>query len=625
MARIYQQPGAGGGAGTVTYGGTGGTQSNTTPAAFTSWGTKTGAARKVLTWDSSLGSPSWDYLSAVEILTPSEMLTFLGTIDAGTSTNREVGTALETAPIFTLTWQGDPGAGASIDIDGGEVAGGDYPFTTPSPHTLGTGPQFYRANVLGGTRIFTATGGIGAAKTQTFNYKYRRYAGSQNQQTVLSSAQVNALPQTDLTESKTWTAQSVNAGGTASVWYVVGTMFSGAPVFAFGTERAAFTAIGTNVAHSNQYGGTYAVDQWKSSTTGVGNVVLDVKTSGDWSYRRHFGSNDVNSGTLSDTQVKALAYSDLTSGKAITQFGTAGGTSRMWYVFNGTYTGAPVFAINNEQAAFTQMGTAISHVNQYSYTGTVDQWRSDTAGVGAGTLAVKTSGTYGVRRYMGPAAVGTGGTLTNAQVLALDATSAGSSDLTASVNMSASVNGTAGQNLWYVHHSALGSVGAFTLNGEIAKFNFKGGTFALTNDFSVAVGTTSQYVSENTAPGTATLIGTSSFTNRRIFMGPEDNGTTLSSTEILALDDTASGTSAIQGTWLGTYTVIANGTANFIYHCYPASFTGNPVYYIGGFETSFLNAGTTLGTNAWGWAESYQQWRSGQGGLGTTTVEVRAT
>ena len=56
----------------VIYGGTGGTKSNTTPSAFTSWGTKTGSARKVLTYDTAIGSPSWDYLSAVEIMTPSE-------------------------------------------------------------------------------------------------------------------------------------------------------------------------------------------------------------------------------------------------------------------------------------------------------------------------------------------------------------------------------------------------------------------------------------------------------------------------------------------------------------------------------------------------------------------------
>ena len=46
-----------------------------------------------------------------------------------------------------------------------------------------------------------------------------------------------------------------------------------------------------------------------------------------------------------------------------------------------------------------------------------------------------------------------------------------------------------------------------------------------------------QYVSETTNPGTIAVIGTTSFTNRRVYTGPDDNGTTLSSAEILVLDN----------------------------------------------------------------------------------------
>jgi len=147
---------------------------------------------------------------------------------------------------------------------------------------------------------------------------------------------------------------------------------------------------------------------------------------------------------------------------------------------------------------------------------------------------------------------------------------------------------------------------------------------SVTNDYGFAENYRT-WRSDNAAVGTKTLgFSTSLFNNRR-YIGPHSSGTTLTSAQILTLDDASTGTSNVSGTWAGTFTAVANGTGEYVYYTYPGTITGNPVFYIDGFETSFNNASTVSHTNDSGYAEAYQQWRSGQPGLGTTTVEVRAT
>lgn len=70
-------------------------------------------------------------------------------------------------------------------------------------------------------------------------------------------------------------------------------------------------------------------------------------------------------------------------------------------------------------------------------------------------------------------------------------------------------------------------------------------------------------------------------------------------------------------------TITANAEAgNYIYYAQPASFA-DPVFNIGGFDTEFELLHTFTFTNASGHEESYKVFKSGQSGLGSTSMTVK--
>ena len=79
-------------------------------------------------------------------------------------------------------------------------------------------------------------------------------------------------------------------------------------------------------------------------------------------------------------------------------------------------------------------------------------------------------------------------------------------------------------------------------------------------------------------------------------------------------------TKGLQASKAKTFTVNA-GAGQHIYYAIPTRY-GTPGFKVGGFDGGFAKAGTIDFTNASGYAESYDIWKSDNAGLGNTTVVV---
>lgn len=80
-------------------------------------------------------------------------------------------------------------------------------------------------------------------------------------------------------------------------------------------------------------------------------------------------------------------------------------------------------------------------------------------------------------------------------------------------------------------------------------------------------------------------------------------------------------TKGLQSSKVKTFTVNA-GEGQHIYFALPVRY-GTPVFKVGGFEGGFAKAQTMDFTNASGYSESYDVYKSDQQNLGDTTVEVK--
>lgn len=79
-------------------------------------------------------------------------------------------------------------------------------------------------------------------------------------------------------------------------------------------------------------------------------------------------------------------------------------------------------------------------------------------------------------------------------------------------------------------------------------------------------------------------------------------------------------TKGLQGNKAKTFTVNA-GAGQHIYYAIPTRY-GTPAFKVGGFDGGFAKAATIEFTNASGYKESYDIWKSDNAGLGNTTVVV---
>lgn len=78
---------------------------------------------------------------------------------------------------------------------------------------------------------------------------------------------------------------------------------------------------------------------------------------------------------------------------------------------------------------------------------------------------------------------------------------------------------------------------------------------------------------------------------------------------------------ALQGAKAKTFTVNA-GAEEYIYYALPSRF-GTPTFNVGGFDGGFAKISTIEFTNASGYIENYDIWKSVNSGLGNTNVTVK--
>ena len=79
-------------------------------------------------------------------------------------------------------------------------------------------------------------------------------------------------------------------------------------------------------------------------------------------------------------------------------------------------------------------------------------------------------------------------------------------------------------------------------------------------------------------------------------------------------------TRSLQATKAKTTTITA-GAGQYIWYAIPSRY-GTPSFNVGGFDGGFSKVRTIDFTNASGYTESYDVWRSDNSGLGTTTVKI---
>lgn len=114
---------------------------------------------------------------------------------------------------------------------------------------------------------------------------------------------------------------------------------------------------------------------------------------------------------------------------------------------------------------------------------------------------------------------------------------------------------------------------------------------------------------------TATRTVTISF-QPKVYWGVADNKASYASADILALEG-----SALASNRNRTFSANA-GTGKHIIYAIPSSF-GTPTFNVGGFDGGFIKVGTIEHTNASGYKQNYDVWKSVNAGLGQTSVTVK--
>ena len=112
---------------------------------------------------------------------------------------------------------------------------------------------------------------------------------------------------------------------------------------------------------------------------------------------------------------------------------------------------------------------------------------------------------------------------------------------------------------------------------------------------------------------TATKTTAITFLNG-VYWGVAANTSDIDSAFILKL------TKGLQASKAKTFTVNA-AASQHIYYAIPTRY-GTPAFKVGGFDGGFAKAATIEFTNASGYKETYDIWKSDNAGLGNTTVVV---
>ena len=114
--------------------------------------------------------------------------------------------------------------------------------------------------------------------------------------------------------------------------------------------------------------------------------------------------------------------------------------------------------------------------------------------------------------------------------------------------------------------------------------------------------------------GAKTVKGASIDWYNGVYTGAPETPAAIDSAFVLEL------TKSLQGDRAKTFTANA-GAGEYIWYACPVSY-GTPNFNVGGFDGGFSKVKTFDFTNASGYTEVYQVWRSDNAGLGVTTVKV---
>ena len=559
------------------------------------------------------------------------------TINIGSGTanaqNSEVAGSGTFAPTFAWTFTGIPSSG-TVNSSGGEAG---YPATISAPYTSLVGPNINKGTSIGLVRTFTPSiiinGATCTSPTATITYINRRYAGTTTATTQPIDATVNGFSIAVLDASQyanPW--PSITAGASEYIWVSLRSALTD-PFFSIGGVRAGFSPNDDNLpayvaqSHTNASSFSENYDYWRSYATNLGTVTTLATLSSAAANHRYFIAT-TSTGLLSDGTINA-GTTDTNTALPVSQTVNAIGSNYAYFVYPSRLTTAAYISANGYIAGTVDEGTQ-SHRNIYGYLETYRQFRTNTVGLGnvsyTFTTVLPVNKTYG-----GPNVKNTA--LSSAQVIALDDNaSTGSYNTTGAKYSSVSIKTTtAGQEYaWYCYRSTYGNttmyfgiyagIGQNPTALERAGFTEVGtGTVSVTNEQGYAE-TFRQWCSNIPNPtgrgGQAdtqrTVTVQSTVFNNRVYMGPCTNGTsTITTSQILSLDDTASGTSILNSAVAGSYPVSIT-TGNYLWFCHPASIpdlatikdnsTGFGVD--GAYQTNISH------TNDSGYTETYRCWRS---------------
>jgi hypothetical protein len=322
------------------------------------------------------------------------------TLDGGTGLVREVAASstVDAVPTFTVSYVGVPKA-ASINVDGGEVVGTDYPISLPANYTAlsaSTTPPskaFYKGSAVGSVRAFTVTASVssvvGLTRTCTVTYLNSRYGGVNAQGTALSSAQVVALGALAI-DNNLYGSFNANATTGSYLWYCHRAALGQVANFAINGERTVFTRIGDGTASvTNASGFTENFEQYRSAVSGLGNVTVTAQGGLPPNRVYLLKSTNTTAATLTDAEINAAATSALQDSIALNP-GTrpvTGPGEYLWYMFPARLTYNTItFYVGSQlpggmDGAGTG-GTTFTHVNQWGYSESYRAFRSDNANLG---------------------------------------------------------------------------------------------------------------------------------------------------------------------------------------------------------------------------------------------------
>lgn len=210
-------------------------------------------------------------------------------------------------------------------------------------------------------------------------------------------------------------------------------------------------------------GGTVVI---RATATVAGTSGLTRDLTFTYLNKRYCGPNS-QSTILNSTQVLGLddtaGQSELSSTNPATNTSgftvTTASGEYVWYAHRNSYTAPTVMSVNGEIAGFSTIGT-LSHTNDFGFAETFNLHRSTNTNVGnSGACTVRFGSTYNAsnfrpRIYMGPSA--DTDPISNANILALDDTADGQSNLTGAVaGTYSSIKIESGEYLWFCHPDAV--------------------------------------------------------------------------------------------------------------------------------------------------------------------------